>query len=240
VNQTDGRIWKGLVVVATALLIGDTFLHWIFGGTFWRINHSLHMKVAIGIAVVIAGGLCLLTLGGRTAFDRLAGAVALFAGGGAVIWALYVTSFHPHVAAWLAIVFGAAMALGGLMMEYSDVAAALAPGRAGPAAPTTTPLGTPTAAPLATPTATPLAPSTTPPASAVAQPQSVSPEPMQEVPAAEQAQGGPAAQGSMSPPKAADMTEPLVASVPAGWYPDPSGEHDERLWDGSAWTHEVR
>jgi hypothetical protein len=25
-----------------------------------------------------------------------------------------------------------------------------------------------------------------------------------------------------------------------GWYKDPSGEHRLRLWDGSAWTDEVR
>ena len=27
--------------------------------------------------------------------------------------------------------------------------------------------------------------------------------------------------------------------APAGWYPDPSGEHASRYWDGSAWTDHV-
>ncbi len=26
---------------------------------------------------------------------------------------------------------------------------------------------------------------------------------------------------------------------PAGWYPDPSGQHGLRWWDGAAWTHHV-
>ena len=32
------------------------------------------------------------------------------------------------------------------------------------------------------------------------------------------------------------MTSPFA---PAGWYPDPSGEHASRYWDGSAWTDHV-
>lgn len=27
--------------------------------------------------------------------------------------------------------------------------------------------------------------------------------------------------------------------APAGWYPDPSGEHVSRYWDGAAWTDHV-
>jgi hypothetical protein len=28
-------------------------------------------------------------------------------------------------------------------------------------------------------------------------------------------------------------------SVPAGWYPDPTGRHERRYWDGAAWTDHV-
>jgi len=28
-----------------------------------------------------------------------------------------------------------------------------------------------------------------------------------------------------------------VTAVPAGWYPDPSGQFETRYWDGTAWTH---
>jgi len=27
-----------------------------------------------------------------------------------------------------------------------------------------------------------------------------------------------------------------AAAVPAGWYPDPSGQAPQRYWDGAAWT----
>jgi len=27
-----------------------------------------------------------------------------------------------------------------------------------------------------------------------------------------------------------------VSSIPPGWYPDPSGEHQYRYWDGQGWT----
>lgn len=28
-----------------------------------------------------------------------------------------------------------------------------------------------------------------------------------------------------------------MSKVPAGWYPDPSGQFEARYWDGTAWTH---
>jgi Protein of unknown function (DUF2510)/Bacterial PH domain len=31
----------------------------------------------------------------------------------------------------------------------------------------------------------------------------------------------------------------LVADVPSGWYDDPSGRHQQRYWDGGAWTSRV-
>jgi hypothetical protein len=30
-----------------------------------------------------------------------------------------------------------------------------------------------------------------------------------------------------------------AATPPAGWYPDPTGRHERRWWDGEGWTHEV-
>lgn len=208
------RMWKGLVIVATAGLIGDTFLHWIATDNFWKADNSLHMKVAICAAVVIAAVLCLFTLAGRTAFDWLAGAVALFAGGGVVMWALFVSSFHPHIGAWLAVGLGAAIAVGGLLIEYPAVGHAAA--RA-PAVPE------PTAATALQPT-----PATAPQPTAATASQPTAAQPTV------------AADTAMAPPRPSDLTEPITTNVPPGWYPDPSGEHAERLWDGSVWTHEVR
>ena len=34
------------------------------------------------------------------------------------------------------------------------------------------------------------------------------------------------------------MSQPPV-SLPADWYPDPSGRHEHRYWDGSRWTEHV-
>lgn len=32
------------------------------------------------------------------------------------------------------------------------------------------------------------------------------------------------------------MTDPVVTSAVAGWYPDPAGSAQRRWWDGTAWT----
>ncbi len=46
-----------------------------------------------------------------------------------------------------------------------------------------------------------------------------------------------AKQGSAPPaPSAAPTPAPMAASIPAGWYPDPSGS-GQRYWDGATWTH---
>jgi hypothetical protein len=34
-------------------------------------------------------------------------------------------------------------------------------------------------------------------------------------------------------------TDTTTSVPPAGWYPDPTGRHERRWWDGTAWTHEV-
>ena len=36
------------------------------------------------------------------------------------------------------------------------------------------------------------------------------------------------------------MAQPSYPTVPAGWYPDPTGDPDERYWDGRTWTGYVR
>jgi hypothetical protein len=45
----------------------------------------------------------------------------------------------------------------------------------------------------------------------------------------------PAQWPAQSPPQPAMQP----ASPPAGWYPDPSGAHGRRYWDGTRWTEEV-
>lgn len=39
--------------------------------------------------------------------------------------------------------------------------------------------------------------------------------------------------GAAPPPPPAAVAAP---AAPAGWYPDPSGRHQQRYWDGSRWT----
>ena len=33
--------------------------------------------------------------------------------------------------------------------------------------------------------------------------------------------------------------EPVASAAPAQWFADPSGRHQHRYWDGSAWTEHV-
>lgn len=40
-------------------------------------------------------------------------------------------------------------------------------------------------------------------------------------------------------PKLASAGGPVAASVPAGWYKDPTGRHEMRYWDSSVWTSHV-
>lgn len=37
----------------------------------------------------------------------------------------------------------------------------------------------------------------------------------------------------------ASVAAPVPAGVPAGWHPDPTGRHQVRYWEGSAWTTHV-
>jgi hypothetical protein len=40
-------------------------------------------------------------------------------------------------------------------------------------------------------------------------------------------------------PPAAPVAQPPPAVAPAGWFPDPSGTHRLRYWDGRAWTEHI-
>src|SRR5262245_27902824 len=35
------------------------------------------------------------------------------------------------------------------------------------------------------------------------------------------------------------MSNPAAPGTPANWYPDPSGRHQLRYWDGTRWTENV-
>ena len=44
------------------------------------------------------------------------------------------------------------------------------------------------------------------------------------------------------PPPAAPappVAPPVAPTNPAGWFPDPSGGHEHRYWDGTRWTEHV-
>nr|WP_241011091.1 DUF2510 domain-containing protein [Mycobacterium gordonae] len=43
-------------------------------------------------------------------------------------------------------------------------------------------------------------------------------------------------QYSRAPQQYAVHPQPPTASVPPGWYPDPSGQPRQRYWDGATWT----
>ncbi|QXC63499.1 DUF2510 domain-containing protein [Aquihabitans sp. G128] len=32
---------------------------------------------------------------------------------------------------------------------------------------------------------------------------------------------------------------PTAAAAPGGWHPDPAGRHEQRYYDGTAWTDHV-
>lgn len=59
--------------------------------------------------------------------------------------------------------------------------------------------------------------------------------------------GGPAPYGGAGPhaeagPYAGPPRYPTAARPdlpPFGWYPDPSGRHEQRYWDGTRWTEQV-
>jgi hypothetical protein len=51
--------------------------------------------------------------------------------------------------------------------------------------------------------------------------------------------GEPAPWGAPPPSSPASPPPPAPASVQANWYPDPSGKHQYRYYDGSRWTDDV-
>jgi len=42
--------------------------------------------------------------------------------------------------------------------------------------------------------------------------------------------------GVVMPVASVEAPAAVVAAVPAGWYPDPSGQPAQRYWDGAVWT----
>jgi hypothetical protein len=46
--------------------------------------------------------------------------------------------------------------------------------------------------------------------------------------------------GQTQAPKPTGETADIQQGAARGWYPDPSGQHRERFWDGTAWTEHVR
>jgi hypothetical protein len=67
----------------------------------------------------------------------------------------------------------------------------------------------------------------------------MSPEEASAPPATSQptaASSQPLGMGTVSAPT---QSGPAVANPPANWYKDPSGRHELRYWNGSAWTEHV-
>jgi hypothetical protein len=50
----------------------------------------------------------------------------------------------------------------------------------------------------------------------------------------------PSAGTPSSPPAYPMEPPPPQPAPPFGWYPDPSGRHEQRYWDGTRWTEHVR
>jgi hypothetical protein len=200
------RALSRLLIAGGAVgLAAVTFVHWIGGENFWKSESSLHFKIGIIAAVVVAAALAVMSATRPGATGRLGGAVALFAGGGAVLYTLGLSSFHPQFGNYLGMLCGAVITAGGLLAVFDGFVPSVA-------------AATGSSSSTASRPAAQAGGSAQPAGSGSAQP------------------GG----GAMNPPSASDLTEALQTNIPPGWYADPSGEHKERLWDGSAWTHEVR
>lgn len=44
---------------------------------------------------------------------------------------------------------------------------------------------------------------------------------------------------AMAPGAVQPTSPPMATATPAGWFPDPTGRHQTRYWDGAAWTSHV-
>lgn len=97
-------------------LAGVSFLHVLFGFNFWKLERSLHLKIALGGFVVAALVLSLLAVARWTGFwSRFAGAAGLFAAGSVFFSLVYFTSYPKiGIATYLGLALSLAVAIGGL------------------------------------------------------------------------------------------------------------------------------
>ncbi len=105
-----------LMLAGCVALIGNSFLHVLFGRDFWQVELSLHFKVALAGFVVAALVLSAVAIARRTvSWERLAGAAGLFAAGGVFYDLVDYTSYRPiGVGTYVGLVLALVVAVGGV------------------------------------------------------------------------------------------------------------------------------
>lgn len=239
-----------IAVGSVALLIVVLLLDWVSGGgqgaKLWRTEAQFGHRPPIFLFVMIALVLTLAAahLAGQLQLRPWLGAMGLILFGYVFELALewgplsgnngFGSSIsNSAVGPWLALICGLAIAggaaltldlrasaLGGVAVGLRQAAgnvSAAAQSRASAAGAAATP------SPVATPSA-----AATP--GAAATPSAAVPDETAPIPTAT------AQEASAPQDETADVTGP----PPPGWYPDPSGQHKERKWDGANWTDDTR